>query len=43
MRPHSPVDLLGVSKEIRDLREETQRVALCDTKVLITILEGRTP
>lgn len=36
MRPHSSTELLGVSKAVRDLREEILRVALCDTKVLIT-------
>ncbi|MCC7416129.1 MAG: sigma-54-dependent Fis family transcriptional regulator [Acidobacteria bacterium] len=36
MRQHSSAELLGVSKEVCELRDEIQRVALCDTKILIT-------
>ncbi len=36
MRQHTSIELLGVSRAIRELREEIERVALCDAKVLIT-------
>jgi transcriptional regulator with GAF, ATPase, and Fis domain len=36
MRPHSSQELIGVSKAIRELREEIERVAVWDTKILVT-------
>ena len=36
MRQHTSTELLGVSRAIRELREEIERVALCDAKVLVT-------